>query len=144
MIYGAALVIAALYCWGVATTKPFTTAADAIVALGYLVMGLVLVGCLRRRSKGARPAGVDRARLGGRRTGNLAPWVVAIVTLAIVELAAYFAGWGAGRHAFPTLSSLYDEASGSSVAAKAVLVFVWLAVGWGLFGPRPKPLESEP
>lgn len=138
MMYVVALVIGAFYSWAVATTKPFTTAADAVVALGFLLMGLVLVGCLRRWGKGPRQARLDR-----RRTGNVTPWVVTIVILAIVELAAYFAGWGAGRHAFPTLSSLYDEASSSSVAAKAVLVFLWLAMGWGLFRPRPKPVESS-
>lgn len=138
MVFVVVLAVAALYSWALATTRPFTTGADAVVALGFLPMGLVLVGCVRRRGKRAQVG-----RPGRHRGGKLTTWVLAITVLGVVELTAYFAGWGAGRQAFPTLSSLYDEASSSSVAAKAVLVFLWLAMGWGLFRPRPKPAESQ-
>ncbi|HVA73600.1 MAG TPA: hypothetical protein VNF71_03455 [Acidimicrobiales bacterium] len=138
MIYALALVIAAFYSWAVATTEPFTVTADVLVSVGFVLMGVPLAGRLRRRREGPKTARPDKYR-----TGKLTPWVVTIGVLAVVQLSVYFAGWSAGRHDYPTLSSLYDEATSRSETAKAVLVFLWMSLGWGLFRPRPAPPEPS-
>lgn len=133
--YALLVVLAGLYSWIAATTKPFTTDADAIVAVGYVLVSILLINRLRRQNAARRRPS------GSRKRTNLWPWALAITFLVTVELVSYFGGWVAGRHAFPTLSSLYDRASGSSAAAKAAVVFLWMALGWGLF--RSRPVDDE-
>ena len=69
-------------------------------------------------------------------------WMAAIIVFGAYELFTYFAGFGSDRHAFPTLSSLYDSAT-SNQAAKAVIVLGWMALGWGLFRPRTVRTDGE-
>lgn len=106
----------------VATTTPFTAGADAAVAVGFALMAVVVVVTLRRRRGGVRPPPP---------TGALWPWVAVIGVLVGLELVAYLVG-GSDRHAWPTLSALYDGAS-SEEWAKGVFAVLWLAMGWGLF-----------
>lgn len=124
---GAGVAVAGAYAGWVAQTKPFTTQADVAVAVGFVLMVTVVARTLRHRRAGtpapARPARPRRRYL---------PWAIAIGALLALELAAYGIGFSASRHAFPTLSSLYDEVS-RSPADKAGVVFVWMMLGWGLF-----------
>ena len=67
-------------------------------------------------------------------------WGAVTAVAVLLELATYVAGQLATRHAFPTLSSLYDAAARAR-PAKALVAVVWLALGWALFrrppmGPR--------
>jgi hypothetical protein len=64
-------------------------------------------------------------------TGALWPWLAVIGVLSGLELVAYLVG-GSDRHAWPTLSALYDGASAHEWA-KGVFAALWLAMGWGLF-----------
>jgi hypothetical protein len=106
----------------VATTTPFTTGADTAVAAGFALIAVVAVGTLRRRHGGARPPAP---------TGAWWPWAAVLGVLLGLELVAYLAG-GSDRHAWPTLSALYDGAA-THEWAKGVFAVLWLAVGWGLF-----------
>lgn len=128
------LVLAGAYSWAVATTRPFTVGADLIVAAGFLMMGVVMGVAIRRRRRAGCSPQVEAPRL--------TAWVIAIAALAVLELSSYFAGFS-NRHAFPTLSSLYDDAA-TSVVGKSVVVFCWLALGWGLFRPRSSSGRSGP
>jgi hypothetical protein len=123
-----AILIGAIYSWAVSATRPFTTAANVTVAIGFVIIGVVMAGCLRRRARSGQAARVG--------SGRGWAWAVTIGVLAVVELSSYFAGFGASRSTFPTLSYLYDEASRDQ-AVKALFVFLWMAMGWGLFRPRP-------
>lgn len=109
----------------VATTVPFTAGADAAVAVGFALMAVPAVRALRgrrRRGGAARPPAP---------TGALWPWLAVIGVLSGLELVAYLVG-GSDRHAWPTLSALYDGASAHEWA-KGVFAALWLAMGWGLF-----------
>lgn len=130
-------VLAVALAVALALTTPFTVGADVVTALAFVAMGAVAARTLaRRRALGqARPSGAvggavarvrDRARLGR-------AWVVWALALAGLELGTYLAGMSGGRHAFPTLSSLIDEAT-RTTGPKVLVALVWLALGWGLFG----------
>lgn len=106
----------------VATTTPFTATADLAVAVGFAGMAVLAARALVLRHRVGRPAPPS---------GSALPWVVAIVLLVALELAAYFAGSG-HRQAYPTLSSLYDSAA-RVTGVKALFVLAWLGLGWGLF-----------
>jgi len=116
------LALAAADAGWVATTTPFTAGADTAVAVGFAVMAVLVVRTLRRRRGGVRPPAP---------TGALWPWLAVIGVLSGLELVAYLLG-GSDRHAWPTLSALYDGAS-THEWAKGVFAAVWLAIGWGLF-----------
>jgi hypothetical protein len=107
----------------VATTTPFTTGADAAVAVGFALVALVAGSTLRRRRRLERPA---------EPAGRLWPWMGVIGMLVVLELVAYVAGNDGHRHAWPTLSSLYDAAAADRWA-KGGFAGLWLALGWGLF-----------
>ncbi|MHB1584627.1 MAG: hypothetical protein ACYC0E_12845, partial [Acidimicrobiales bacterium] len=106
----------------VATTTPFTAGADTAVAAGFALMAAVAVATLRRRHGGVRQPAP---------TGALWPWVAVLGLLVGLELVAYLVG-GSDRHAWPTLSALYDAAA-THEWAKGVFAVLWLAMGWGLF-----------
>jgi hypothetical protein len=130
------LAAAAGYSYVAAGTTPFTMGADLVTAVPFAFAGALVARTLvRRRSalgtevRPGGPAASSEDPAHGRR--HLGAWVIAIGFFVALELASYFAGFGHSRHAFPTLSSLYDSAA-QWRAAKAVLFFSWLALGWGL------------
>lgn len=108
------------YSYLAAGTTPFTTDADVVTGVPFAAVGAVLVAGLVRRRPSA-PAVRKR----------LWPWMAALGALTLWELASYAAGFPFGRHAFPTLSSLYDSAV--RVRGLKTLCFAgWLALGFGL------------
>lgn len=107
--------------WWVASTQPFTAWARVAVLAGAAVIGIVAAGAWRRRSPGSLP---------GR--ASVAAWMVVAAAIVAFELMVLIAGAVAGRHAFPTVSSLYDAVARWR-GAKAAVVVVWLALGWALF-----------
>jgi hypothetical protein len=111
------------YSYLAAGTTPFTAGADLVTAVPFAAVGAVLVAGLVRR----RPS-VAAARR------RLWPWAAVLGALALWEVATYAAGVSLGRHAFPTLSSLYDEAVRVR-SAKALCFAAWLALGFGLVRP---------
>lgn len=119
LVVAGAVVAGAGYSYLAAGTTPFTTDADVVTAVPFAVVGAVLVVGLRRR-QGAAPA-----------AARLWPWVAALGAVAAWELVTYAAGFPFGRHAFPTLSSLYDQAVRVR-ATKALCFAAWLALGFGL------------
>jgi hypothetical protein len=128
------MAMGAVYSWWVSSTTPFTVGADAAVATGFVLLALpagasFVRGQVRFGDAGREPhSAVDPTA----RRPLLRAWVVALLFLLAVELFTYFAGWSGNRHEFPTISSLYDTAARSQ-AAKAAIVFAWMALGWGLF-----------
>jgi hypothetical protein len=138
----ALVLIGGTYAWVVAGTRPFSAPADAGVAVGFAAVGTLAARSLARRhrrtsggtgaSAGATAGAVVDAPPVPEPAGLVRAWVAAAVIIAALELATYLAGLADTRDAFPTVSSLYDEAA-ASTAAKAVVVFAWMALGWGLF-----------
>ncbi len=118
------LVAAGAESWWVATTTPFTAGADAAVAVGFALMGLVAGRTLHQRHRRPAPPQPET-------TGSLWPWAVLIGALVVLELVTYLIG-GAHRQAWPTLSSLYDTAAAHHWA-RGLFAGAWLAIGWGLF-----------
>lgn len=115
-----------------ALTRPFTGPADAVVALGFVV---VLVQGPARRLLGLGPAGpatggVDTGRPGdGRRWGaRWALWVVPAVSIVAWELFCFLS---APRSDHPTLSSMLDAVTAHQTG-RGLLFFGWLALGWYL------------
>ncbi|HAM00831.1 MAG TPA: hypothetical protein DCQ30_01165 [Acidimicrobiaceae bacterium] len=123
LVAAGAVIAGGGYCYLAAGTSPFTTEADVVTAVPMAAGGAALVAGLVRR--GAAEPGA-RARLW--------PWVAALGALALWELATYAAGFPFGRHAFPTVSSLYDEAARLR-GLKALCFALWLALGFGLVLP---------
>ncbi|GEM_PF-5046285 len=113
-------------------TRPFTAGADLAVAVGFVPIA-ALVGASLGRRRHLKAASKRHDATEQRRLRPFIAWAIVVTCIVAFELAAYFAGFG-NRHAFPTLSSLYDEAA-SHIAAKAFLVFVWLALGVEAFRP---------
>jgi hypothetical protein len=107
-----------------ALTTPFTTGADVVTALSFVAMGAVAARTLAGRR--AQPRAVARPRLGR-------AWVAWGAVVAALELGTYLAGRSVGRHAYPTLSSLVDDAT-RTAGPKVLVALAWLALGWGLFG----------
>jgi hypothetical protein len=134
-----------VYSWWLSSTTPFTSAADAGVAAGFAVMAVAAgITLLRRRSGVNRPIAAFGSPANttavARERPAIRAWVVALSYVLVVELLSYFAGLSGNRHDFPTISSLYDTAA-ESQAAKAAVVFAWMALGWGLFHPEPDDVE---
>ena len=128
-----------LTAWWVSSTTPFTSGADAAVAVGFALMAVPAGAALFHWTADARkptsPIPTGTAPSVGpprQRWRRCVPWLAALALLVAVELSTYLAGLGGDRHDFPTLSSLYDTAARSQ-AAKATLVLAWMALGWGLF-----------
>ena len=120
-----ALLVVAGYCYVASGTKPFTSGADTVTAVALAVGAATgLSSWLRRRSDDQRLAP------GGPR-GRVLPWMVLLAALLVWELVTYVAGFSAGRHAFPTISSLADEAFRNR-GAKAAAFACWLGLGWGV------------
>jgi hypothetical protein len=116
--------VAVAYAAVLATTTPFTAAADALTAAALAAAAVVLVVGLatpRTTASGATETG-ETVR------GSALGWVVLLAVAAAWELYCFFGG---PRPAHPTLSTLYDLAA-RWPAVKAVLVLAWLALGWEL------------
>ncbi len=142
----ALVVVAGAYAWWVSSTTPFTEAADTAVAVGFALLAIpAAVSLLQhnvRRGVGSDGSGSSSEPLAiAGDQPKLQVWMAAIVAIAVYELFTYVAGIVGTRHAFPTLSSLYDTAA-SSQLAKALFVFAWMALGWGLF--HCKAIGTEP
>lgn len=138
IVFGVAACGAAAYSWVGAGTHPFSLGADLVTAVPIGVGAAAATRFWAKRRAG-RAAGGGSERLG---TGSLAPWWVVLVLAICWELAMYFLGFSGHRSQYPTLSSLYDSATRWR-AAKTGLFFVWLALGWGLFGPRAGLLRQS-
>lgn len=119
--------VGVFYSYFAGGTKPFTDSADVMTAVPFAVMGAVMVSSLLRR----RRRGITRLPKSVAPGGDVRMWVLTIGITAAWELATYFAGFSAGRHAFPTISSLADEAYRWR-SVKAALFACWLGLGWGL------------
>jgi hypothetical protein len=134
--------VGAVYSWWVSSTTPFTSMADVAVAVGFALMAIVTGPSILRGRAGSDGRSVAPEDLGDstapsddQRPARSRAGVAAFLFLLAIELFTYFAGSG-NRHDFPTISSLYDTAA-QSQAAKAAIVFAWMALGWALFGRRP-------
>ncbi len=112
----------AAYAWFAAGSRPFSTGGDAATAGAFALMA-VLAAVVRVTDTQAvsRPPPAK---------GRLLAWVVAVACMVGWELATLFAG---NSHLFPTASDLYNAAA-SSRLAKSVVFYLWLLLGWGLFG----------
>ena len=117
------IVVLAAYCYVVSASRPFTSAADAALSVGFAGVGAVGLGTVLRR----RTARLDRRR----RPGALWLWLAVVSLVAGWELVTYFAGFGGHRRAWPTISSLTDIAFRYQ-AAKGAAVAVWIALGLAL------------
>ncbi|MGB7051261.1 MAG: hypothetical protein WBG41_06815 [Acidimicrobiales bacterium] len=132
----------ATYSWWVSSTTPFTLGADVAIAVGFVLMAVVAGPSILRGSLGVNRRRVSSEALPDTPTlmadqaaARTRAWAAAFLFLLAVELFTYFAGSG-NRHDFPTVSSLYDTAA-QSQAAKAAIVFAWMALGWSLFRRQP-------
>ncbi len=130
--------VGAVYSWWVSSTTPFTSGADVAVAVGFVVMAVVAGTSIVRSGTGSNRRSVSSenlqhplAPIDDQPTARSEAWVAAFLFILSLELLTYFAGSG-NRHDFPTISSLYDTAA-QSQAAKAAIVFAWMALGWALF-----------
>lgn len=121
------VVAVAAYSYVAAGTTPFTAGADAMTALSFAAVAVVMVSSLvRRRRQGQTRLSTDVAA-----GGSVVPWTVVLSVFVVWEVVTYAAGFAGGRHAFPTVSSLTDQAFRWR-GAKAALFAAWLALGWGL------------
>ena len=120
----AMLVVMAGYSYVASGTTPFTAGADTVTAVPFAVAAALGVRALLRRREHpqaiSRPAG-----------GRMLPWVISLGALVVWEVVTYAAGFSGGRHAFPTISSLADEAFRHR-GAKAAAFAGWLGLGWGV------------
>lgn len=96
---------------------------------GGLVVAVPAAGAFRSRPLRS-PRRFGGAPAGGRPT--VVAWLAVAALIVALELVTLFAGASGARHAFPTVSSLYDAAARAR-AAKALLAVVWLGLGWSLF-----------
>lgn len=134
------------YSVWVASTDPFTGSADLAVGVGLGLGAAIAAIALWQRVKGrTAPADSLRSRLlsgsltkpsfeiGNARVepGSVVAWALVLALFVLLEVVTYAAGIS-DRHAFPTLSSLYDQAA-TSRPDKTVIVFLWSVLGWGLF-----------
>jgi len=123
------LVGAAAYAGALAVTKPFTTPANVVTALG-LAVGVGAVVFWMTGDRATRPfepqTTVEMPAAEGGVGGTVLPWWILLAVGAGWELFCYF---GAPRSAHPTLSAMYDFAARWD-AVKAVIVLAWLALGW--------------
>jgi hypothetical protein len=127
LLAAAAVALAGAYCYVAAGTTPFTEGADLVTAVPFLPVGAVMArSWVRRRRRGEARLAAEVAP-----GGDVRPWVLVIGALVVWELATYAAGFEGGRHAWPTVSSLADEAFRWR-GAKAALFGAWLAAGWAL------------
>jgi hypothetical protein len=144
-IQGLAFVLSVAYAWWVATTTPFTAGSYLAVSVGFVPIVLLAIHALLRRHRAvATPTPTPAPTPGPAPTPDPAPthdpvtagspkaWMIAIGLFVVLELVTYIAGFWAPRHAYPTTSSLYDQAA-THTAAKAAIVWAWLALGWGMF-----------
>ena len=122
---------------GITLTTPFAgpQAGLTVLAGAGLVAVLTVAAGWGRSSTTAGPPPP-----GAKGRPSLAAWGAVTAVAVLFELATYVAGELATRHAFPTLSSLYDAAA-QARPAKALVAVVWLVLGWVLFrrppvGPR--------
>lgn len=109
---------AAAYSYGAAGATPFTWAANGVTAGAFAAMAVVLT----RRVVKPPPVRTVRPR-------QAVPLLLVLFLVLAFELATYFLN---DRAAFPTLSSLYDEASRTRLV-EAVFFFAWVLLGWELF-----------
>lgn len=149
----AGLAAAAAYAGLLATTRPFTPAANLLTALGLLVgLGALVARLVAGPTPGSAPGGTHGSVPGGwpgtapggapggrpapptareRAGGSWIPWAALVAALVGWELFCYFAG---ARVAHPTLSSLYDLAA-RHTWVKALVAVAWLGIGWELVRP---------
>lgn len=121
----AVAVAAVAYAVLLATTRPFTVAADVVTALG-LAAGAAALGV--RLASERRVAASAEGTLEGSPGGTAIPWLVLLTVAVGWELYCFFGG---PRPAHPTLSTIYDLVA-RWPAAKAVVVLAWVALGWEL------------
>jgi len=118
------VLIAAVYSWVAAGFHPFTLAEEIMVA----IPALVVFAAAWRPSR--PPATVRWSR------ASVALWLGLVVLTVGWELLAYFSK---PRHDHPTLSVIADEIM-SVHPGRALLFFLWLALGWLLVrNPRTAP-----
>ncbi len=147
----AALVLLGLLLAGLAaTSRPFTDAADAETAAGFvLVLGPAALEWQRQRTRGADaadpgpPARVTSApaQPDCRPPARSWPWLTLFALAGALELATYFAGFDGQRAQFPTISS-FETALDAHPVLRALLFLGWLALGasFALAGrPRGNP-----
>ncbi|HET9091332.1 MAG TPA: hypothetical protein VFN50_02910 [Acidimicrobiales bacterium] len=113
----------AAYAWFAAGSRPFTTGGDALTAGAFALM-VVLVAAARAG------AGIPAVSRPGPGEGRLLAWIVAVICVVGWELVTLVARNG---HLFPTASDLYNAVA-SSRLAKSGVFYLWLLLGWGLFG----------
>lgn len=125
----AAFVGAAVYAGVLAVTKPFTTPANVVTAIG-LAAGVAAVIFWMTGGRATRPtddlAVVKTGAVESGGSGTVVPWWILLAVGAGWELFCYF---GAPRSAHPTLSAMYDIATRWD-AVKAAIVLAWLGLGW--------------
>ena len=125
---------ALVYSWVVAAFRPFTWPMNLAVALPVVVL-LVAVIASWDRSR-VRPA-PDPVNARSRRIAG-AVWVGLVVLLTAWELAAFFS---LPRQAHPTLSSIADDIMRTH-PGRALMVALWLALGWLLFARTPRTART--
>jgi hypothetical protein len=108
------VLIAAVYSWVAAGFHPFTVAEEIMVAIPALAIFAAAWGPSRP------PATVRWSR------PSVALWLGLVVLTIGWELLAYFS---TPRHDHPTLSVIADEIM-SVHPGRALLFFLWLALGW--------------
>jgi len=111
----------------VAATTPFTVAADLAVALAIAPVAAAVVAHGLGTPRAHRPRWL-RAPAGHPTLLAAVPWLVLAAVVVAWELFNLFAG---PRATYPTISSIYDAVA-RWPAGKALIVFVWLALGWSL------------
>ncbi len=126
-VTGLALVALAVVA---STTRPFTVPADAVVAVGFAGLAVVVVtqwrgdpvppALARRRGRSSPPP----PRWGRR----WALWAVPVAAAVAWELFSYV---GAPRAAHPTVSSMLDAVDATRIGHGAAFAG-WLALGWYL------------
>jgi hypothetical protein len=112
---------AAVYSWFVALTTAFTFRADAMTAIPLMIAAIVAIAS--RHDRNRRPGSAIPRTDAPRR---LWPWWV-VTTVTIAWEIFCFLELPRAKH--PTISSLYDSASGTRLV-KAALFLGWLALGW--------------
>jgi hypothetical protein len=141
----AAVAAAGAYGWEAAGLRPFTVPMEVVVAVPE---ALLAAAAWRRRGRNrsgggnlegntstgrvgtpTMKAGSPTMKAGTPTMKSGAPWLVLVAMLAALEGANYLSS---PRAAHPTLSYIASEAMAAH-PARAVLMALWLLVGWAMF-----------
>ncbi len=109
-------------------TRPFTWAANVVIAIALVVAAVVTIGVVSDPGRSAMKRPADEADRQHPMNRRWTPWMAPILAITGWELYCFVS---LPRVAHPTLSSLIDLLDATR-PGKIVAVCSWLALGWFL------------